>query len=276
MMLKGIDISYANGDIDFNVLKEHVDFLMIRAGRGKKTDDYFERNAKSAAYLGIPFGLYWFSYATSAIEAEAEANRLIDAAQKYHIKMPLAYDFEYGSDAFIQQMGISLTTETRRKMATAFLSRIEAAGYYAVLYSNVDYIKRVFAPLLTRWALWLADWRQGQEPTRSAPYKYKIWQTTDNAHIPGITGKCDYNICDSALLSTCMRLADMRDGMTPAGYAADAIQTAMSTRAEQYYNAAIDVVCGKYGNGEARKKALLAAGFDPAFVQAIVNKMVTK
>lgn len=275
-MLKGIDISYANGNINFDALKDNVDFLMIRAGRGKKIDDYFERNAQNATASGIPFGLYWFSYATSVTEAEAEADRVIEAAKKYRITMPIAYDFEYGSDTFIQNMGKSVSNETRRKMASAFLSRVENAGYYAVIYSNVDYIKRIFSPLLSRWGLWLADWRYGQAPDKSAKYQYKIWQTTDNAHVPGISGKCDYNICSPGLLSACMRLADMREGITPAGYVSKATQTYMTRRAEQYYNAAIDVICGKYGNGEARKKALLAAGFDPEFVQTIVNIMILK
>lgn len=275
-MLKGIDISYANGNINFDALKDNVDFLMIRAGRGKKIDDYFERNAQNATASGVPFGLYWFSYATSVTEAEAEADRVIEAAKKYRITMPIAYDFEYGSDAFIQNMGKSVLNETRRKMASAFLSRVENAGYYALIYSNVDYINRIFSPLLARWGLWLADWRQGQNPDKSAPYRYKIWQTTDNAHVSGVSGKCDYNICDPALLSTCIRLADMREDKTPMAYATNVMLACMTTRAEQYYNAAIDVICGKYGNGDARKKTLSAAGFDPALVQAIVNKMMLK
>ena len=273
-MLKGVDISYANGNIDFDKLKNSIDFLMIRAGRGKKIDDYFERNAEKATARGIPFGLYWFSYATSVAEAEAEADRVIEAAQRYRVKMPIAYDYEYGSDVFVKNMGKTVSAETCRKMASAFLSRVEAAGYYAVIYSNVDYIKRVFSPLLTRWGLWLADWRQGQEPQKAAPYRFKIWQTTDNSHVPGISGKCDYDICDPALLSTCIRLADMREGITPAGYAEKAIQACVSARAEQYYNAAVDVICGKYGNGADRKKNLAAAGFDAEIVQAIVNQLV--
>jgi hypothetical protein len=35
-----------------------------------------------------------------------------------------------------------------------------------------------------------------------------------------------------------------------------------------------DVIAGKYGNGEDRKMRLRDAGYDPAEVQRIVNRMV--
>ena len=35
-----------------------------------------------------------------------------------------------------------------------------------------------------------------------------------------------------------------------------------------------DVIAGKYGNGEDRKRALRDAGYDPGEVQRIVNRMV--
>jgi flagellum-specific peptidoglycan hydrolase FlgJ len=40
--------------------------------------------------------------------------------------------------------------------------------------------------------------------------------------------------------------------------------------------AAKDVIAGKYGNGSARKKNLLADGFDPAAVQKKVNELLKK
>lgn len=40
------------------------------------------------------------------------------------------------------------------------------------------------------------------------------------------------------------------------------------------YDVAMAVIRGDYGNGDARKKALAAAGYDPAEVQAAVNKLI--
>lgn len=40
------------------------------------------------------------------------------------------------------------------------------------------------------------------------------------------------------------------------------------------YEVALDVLAGKYGNGEERKKKLWAEGFNPDAVQSIVNALV--
>ena len=40
------------------------------------------------------------------------------------------------------------------------------------------------------------------------------------------------------------------------------------------YEAALDVLAGKYGNGEERKKKLWGEGYDPGAVQSIVNALV--
>ena len=77
-LLKGIDVSYAQGVIDWEKVKASglVDFAILRAGYGKETsqiDDQFNRNYTACKQLGIPVGVYWYSYATTAAEAEQEA-----------------------------------------------------------------------------------------------------------------------------------------------------------------------------------------------------------
>lgn len=46
------------------------------------------------------------------------------------------------------------------------------------------------------------------------------------------------------------------------------------TATEDLTTVALDVIRGKYGNGNARKKALRAAGYNYEEVQALVNKML--
>ena len=62
---KVYDFSVHNGRIDWDRLKESgVDFVMLRAGYGKNNiDERFYDNASACIRLGIPFGIYWFSYA---------------------------------------------------------------------------------------------------------------------------------------------------------------------------------------------------------------------
>ena len=63
-LLKGIDVSYAQGVIDWEKVKASglVDFAILRAGYGKATsqiDDQFNRNYTACKQLGIPVGVYW-------------------------------------------------------------------------------------------------------------------------------------------------------------------------------------------------------------------------
>ena len=72
---KVYDFSVHNGRIDWDRLKESgVDFVMLRAGYGKNNiDERFYDNASACMRLGIPFGIYWFSYAYTEEMAEREA-----------------------------------------------------------------------------------------------------------------------------------------------------------------------------------------------------------
>ena len=62
--LKGIDVSYHNGDIDFEKIKSQIDFVIMRAGYGNKTIDSkevkFDIYYEDAKRNNIPVGTYWF------------------------------------------------------------------------------------------------------------------------------------------------------------------------------------------------------------------------
>ena len=65
MSKKGIDVSYANGTVDWAKVKAAgISFAIIRAGYGRyQVDSQFTANIKGALAQGIPVGIYWFSYA---------------------------------------------------------------------------------------------------------------------------------------------------------------------------------------------------------------------
>ena len=60
-MLKGIDISYCEPKVDWNTLKDSVDFVIIRAGYGRllsQKDTMFESHYADAKKAGIPVGSF--------------------------------------------------------------------------------------------------------------------------------------------------------------------------------------------------------------------------
>ena len=68
----GIDISRAQGVIDWDVLAENKDlsFVLIRAAQGTAQDTRFADNIREVLRLGLPFGLY---FAASAVTAQGVA-----------------------------------------------------------------------------------------------------------------------------------------------------------------------------------------------------------
>ena len=121
---KVYDLSTHNGLVDWDKLKEDgVDFVMLRAGYGKNNiDERFYDNATACVRLGIPFGIYWFSYAYTADMAEQEAEYAIAAVSKYLIRCPISYDLEYDTVRYASTKGITIDKSLATKMVEAFCS----------------------------------------------------------------------------------------------------------------------------------------------------------
>ena len=63
--MKGVDVSFHNGDIDWQALKAAgIDFAICRTGYGKSSiDETFQRNVEDAHKAGLICGAYHYSYA---------------------------------------------------------------------------------------------------------------------------------------------------------------------------------------------------------------------
>ena len=85
MSIHGIDVSQHQGSIDWRKVKASgIQFAMLRAGYGANTvDGEFERNARGCMEAGIPFGVYWFSYAYTPEMARREAEKCISVIREY-------------------------------------------------------------------------------------------------------------------------------------------------------------------------------------------------
>ncbi len=192
MSIHGIDVSGHQGNIDWRKVKASgIQFAMLRAGYGANTvDSEFERNARGCMEEGIPFGVYWFSYAYTPEMARREAEKCISVIREYKVQYPVCYDFEYDSVRYAQQNGVRVTRTLATRLVEAFCGRVEELGYFAMYYSNLDYLERMFAPELRRkYALWYARYA-------SAPGETGIgmWQYRDDGRVDGIRGNVDMDI----------------------------------------------------------------------------------
>ena len=73
-IMTGVDVSTHNGVVNWELAKQNIDFAIIRAGYGKNNiDKCAKQNVEGCEKNGIPFGLYWFSYAYTVDMARNEA-----------------------------------------------------------------------------------------------------------------------------------------------------------------------------------------------------------
>ena len=191
---KGIDVSEWQGTIDWDKVKAAgIEFAMIKAGSGRnRVDPEFKRNISECNRLGIPCGVYWFSYAYTEELAHNEAKYCLEAIAPYKLDYPVAFDFEYDSVNNAAKLGIEITREMASSFARAFLEDIEAARYYAMLYTNSDYLKRYFdQDLAKRYDVWLAMWQANPNLNDKPTQAGGIWQYSDTGNVPGISARVD-------------------------------------------------------------------------------------
>lgn len=237
-----IDVSSHQGKIDWEAVKASgkVYGAIIRSGYGnndKKQDDaQFVRNADECVRLGIPFGVYLYSYANCTSQIDSEVKHTLRLLEPYKDKLsfPVYFDSEEkGTQGFAAQG------------AKRYCEAITKAGYKAGVYASrswwQSYLNGVDA-----WSKWVAQWSSAK-PTIAG---MDLWQYTDKGSIPGIKGNvdCSYSYMD----------ADSEP----------APQQEKKTNAE----IAQEVIDGKWGNGSERKARLTMGGYDYAAVQAIVNQ----
>ena len=199
---RGIDVAEYQKEIDWEAVKASgvVDFAMLKVGSGQsRTDPMFKRNADECTRLGIPFGVYFFSYAYTPELARKEAKRCLELIKPYKLSYPVAWDYEYDSYNYAVALGVTPTRTLVSDMARAFLGEVEAAGYYAMLYANPDYIQRFFDDaLVARYDIWLAQWQgNGKKPEDKPALSGGMWQYSNQGNngfaVPGVPTRVDLN-----------------------------------------------------------------------------------
>ncbi len=187
----GIDVSKWQGDIDFSKLKASgVEFVIIRVGSSNGlngenfVDSKFIQNVKNANAVGIPVGIYFYSYASTIDRAISDAKWIVEQIKDYKVDLPIAFDWEnWGSFNKFDVSFFGLTN-----IAKGFMDTIKDAGYDAILYSSKTYLENIWLP--TSYPVWLAHYTKNTNYTG----EYSFWQMCSNGRVDGISGDVDINI----------------------------------------------------------------------------------
>ena len=257
-MLKGIDISKWQAGIDLS--KIDTDFVICKATEGvgytDKNCDGFYQQAKK---LGKKLGVYHFARPDLRNTAIAEADWFIRETKGYHKEAMLILDWESGDlgnvtwakqwlDRVYQKTGVK---------PVIYMSASVMSSYDWSSVANADY------------GLWVANYGSNNGTAQESvfdryPLKYwgfyALWQYTSVGRLSGYSGNLDLNY-----FSGDKEAWDKYAGGKPS-------TSTPSKPAEKSVNElAKEVIQGKYGNGEDRKKAL-GDRYDE--VQARVNEIL--
>ena len=189
MSKKGIDVSSHNGTINWGAVKsDGVEFAILRVGYGMydyQKDKQFENYYAGATSVGIPVGVYLYSYAKSVVEAEREADCAIKWLGGRKLNLPVYFDIE---DPSQQKLGRG----TLDAMCRAFCNKIEKAGYWAGIYSSKYWATNVIsgAELGRRYTYWVAQYNNACTYTGD----YAIWQNSSSGRVAGIKGNVDTDV----------------------------------------------------------------------------------
>ena len=289
-----IDVSEHQGKIDWEKVKPQIDGAILRCGYGSdytnQDDEQFKRNADECTRLGIPFGVYLYSYADSIEKAKSEAAHVLRLIKGYKLSYPVYLDLEESG-----------TSEGAVERVIVFGDIIEKAGYWCGIYANLYWWEMILKKGLERFTKWVAQYNVACEYDGA---NLDIWPYSSKGRIDGIGGNVDMNECyrdlpgeilggktvtQAAAKKTVDELAaEVLDGkwgnggereqrLTAAGYDYEAVQARVNAIVAEKQSKSLDavvtaVIRGDYGNGSARDKKLTAAGYDPKEVQALVNK----
>lgn len=185
---KGIDVSQWQGNIDWEKVKaDGIEFAMIRCGYGMdqtdQDDEKWEYNVSECERLGIPYGVYLYSYATTKERAASEASHVLRLLEGHTPSYPVYIDME---DDSTKDVGEQLLGD----IAKTFCDKIAAAGYRPGIYANLNWWNNYLTSSAfteNSWSKWVAQYNYQCDYQSS----YDIWQCTDSGSVDGIDGNVD-------------------------------------------------------------------------------------
>lgn len=192
-----IDVSAWQGTIDWQAVKNSgVEGAIIRIAYGWDNgfDNQALRNISECRCLGIPFGVYLYSYAYDANTGAAEGSSLVNLLQKAGVSSsdlgyPVYYDLEKWTWAGHE---VPNNPGTYNGIVNAWYSKLRSAGYTNLaVYSYTSYLnKELNSSNIHSKTRWVAQYGSSMEYT-AFPTNDRGWQYTSKGRVNGISGTVD-------------------------------------------------------------------------------------
>ena len=196
---KVMDISEHQGHISNweGIIKDNdIDAVIVRIGYSGAEDKHLAHNISELNRLGVPYGIYLYTYASTEADGVEDAEQTINLIKKYNIKptYPIYFDLEdwrYTNGA----KSAPTDTATWVKIWKAYRDTMAKAGYTNVRIYSYQYLlqNRLNDPEILKYVDWVAAYTP--QLTYQLPYSQPSWgwQYTDKEFIPGL-GNVDMSV----------------------------------------------------------------------------------
>ena len=182
--VRGVDVSSYQGDIDWGVLSQGLDFAFIKATEGSKyTDDHFRYNFTQAREAGLRIGAYHFFSFESAGAAQAE--NFISQVEGFEGMLPPVIDVELYGDF---RKAPKPAEEVVRELTDMTGALTERYGKQPIFYATDKTYKMYIKGNFPGCGLWLRNVRT--RPAGDMPWDF--WQYSGKGELSGYKGEERY------------------------------------------------------------------------------------
>ena len=273
-MRKIIDVSSYNGKINWKKAKQYgcegAILKIIRKDLAR--DKQFNANYAACNANGIGWGVYNYSYATTAAKAQSDMKLVCDILDKIDKKC-----FKYGIWFDIEDKVQAALSKTKiAEIINAAQKVVEARGYAFGVYTGMSYYQEhIDRKKINCENWWIARDYKGYDRMQiktnpNAKYKPSTaniaWQYTSSGRFPSTVSAGNSGNFDLNVLYKDIKLPEKKEQSVKKPVQAKKSNTQIAK----------EVKAGKWGNGATRKKKLKAAGYDYNAIQKIVNKLSKK
>ena len=199
-----LDVSRWQGSIDWDKVKASglISGVMLKTVStnrklskrkdGLYIDPTFERNYAECKRVGLPVGVYYYTYATDKEMADSELALLKTALTGKTFELPISVDVE---DNKIKK----LSTQALTDLAAYALSTVEQWGFYALLYVGLNFAQTELymgGAALRKYDVWLARYPSDKSKTKpedkpKTDFAFGMWQYTSSGKVPGVSKGVD-------------------------------------------------------------------------------------
>ena len=187
--INGIDVSYAQGKIDWPQVKAmdenglHISFTFIKATEGEQfIDSFYQRNWREAAKTGLICGAYHFFRAEKS--GKIQAQLFLKTVKPEKNDLPLVVDIE-------QLDGVS-PEKMRFALDEFFATLHRKTKVKPIIYSGLSFYRDYLKGHYDEYPLWIAHYDKPEDRINQAA-NWQFWQHSSQATVNGIHHAVDFD-----------------------------------------------------------------------------------